>query len=57
MPDPEPRINIDLLESTIRRLYEPDARFGIIEVWRRKESPAHGTSLATQSAVRPNTGG
>jgi hypothetical protein len=54
---PDPSFRIDRIESTIRRLYEPDARFGVIEVWRRKPSPAHGTSLATQSQPRPGTGG
>jgi hypothetical protein len=27
---------LELLQSTIRRLYEPEAKFGVIEVWRRK---------------------
>lgn len=54
---PDPTFKIDRLQSAIRRLYEPDARFGIIEVWRRKASRASGTSLATQPATRPGIGG
>jgi hypothetical protein len=54
---PDPSFKIDLIESTIRRLYEHDARFGAIEVWRRKGSPAHGPSLATQPSARPGVGG
>lgn len=56
-PGPDPTFRIDRIESTIRRLYEPDARFGVIEVWRRKASSGPGTSLATQSASRPGVGG
>jgi hypothetical protein len=54
---PNPRFNIDRLESTIRRLYEPDARFGIIEVWRRKGAPASSGSIARRSPARPGIGG
>jgi hypothetical protein len=35
-----PAIPLPRLESTIRRLYEPSARFGVIEVWRAKARPA-----------------
>ena len=56
-PGPDPTFKIDRIESTIRRFYEPEARFGVIEVWRRKESPTRGTSVATQPAVAPGMGG
>lgn len=56
-PGPDPSFRIDRIESTIRRLYEPDARFGAIEVWRRKASDSPGTSLATQPAARAGIGG
>jgi hypothetical protein len=39
-PGPDPTFRIDRIESAIRRLYEPDARFGTIEVWRRKPAVA-----------------
>lgn len=54
---PDPSFEIDRLRSAIRRLYEPDARFGIIEVWRRKASATPGASLATRPAARPGIGG
>jgi hypothetical protein len=30
---------LERLEETIRRLYEPEARFGTMEVWRRRPAP------------------
>ncbi|MFO0950769.1 MAG: hypothetical protein U0835_06355 [Isosphaeraceae bacterium] len=35
----EPRLKLERLEAVIRRLYRPEARFGIFEVWRRKPDP------------------
>jgi hypothetical protein len=54
---PDPTFTIAQIESTIRRHYEPDARFGVIEVWRRKGTPALGTAVATQPARRSGVGG
>jgi len=34
----DPDFPLPILTATIRRLYEPDARFGLLEVWRRKPS-------------------
>jgi hypothetical protein len=53
---PDPSFKIELIESAIRRLYEPDARFGSIEVWRRK-APAGGAAVATRPAVASDVGG
>ncbi len=47
-PGPDPSFKIDRIESAIRRWYEPDARFGAIEIWRRKKAPARGPELATR---------
>jgi hypothetical protein len=33
---PVPGFRVDRLEATIRRLYEFETRFGVIEVWRRR---------------------
>ncbi len=33
---PDPPVKLERLHAAIERLYEPAARFGIIEVWRRK---------------------
>ena len=54
---PDPSFKIDRLESAIRRFYEPDARFGIIEVWRRKAAPTAGPTLATRRTALPRIGG
>jgi hypothetical protein len=32
----EPRLRLERLEEAVRRFYEPEARFGKFEVWRRK---------------------
>jgi hypothetical protein len=39
----DPGFSIDRIEAVVRRLYQPEARFGAIEVWRRRDdarSPA-----------------
>jgi len=45
---PDPEFKIDQLTAVVRRLYEPEARFGEIEVWRRK-----GTAQARHKAHSP----
>ncbi len=54
---PDPSFKIERIESAIRRLYERDARFGAIEVWRRKGVAALGAAVATQPAANRRTGG
>jgi hypothetical protein len=49
---PDPSFQIDRIESAIRRLYRPDARFGAIEVWRRKQAPDVEATVATRSEAR-----
>jgi hypothetical protein len=56
-PGPDPSFKIDLIESAIRRLYEPDVRFGAIEVWRRKGAGSHAGIAATRRAAAPGVGG
>ena len=41
-PGPTRRSSSTCSNRRSRRLYEPEARFGVIEVWRRKESPGLG---------------
>ena len=36
---PDPAFHLDQLAPTVRRLYEFEARFGTIEVWRRRPHP------------------
>ena len=48
---PDPSLRIDRIESAIRHLYQPEARFGVIEVWRRKVVAVPAASLATRSGV------
>jgi hypothetical protein len=36
--DIDPKMKLERVIAVIRRLYEPEARFGAIEVWRRKGS-------------------
>jgi hypothetical protein len=54
---PDPSFRIDRIEAAIRRLYEPDARFGAIEVWRRKGASVGGATVAAQPAAAPRVGG
>jgi hypothetical protein len=54
---PDPTFKIDRIESAIRRLYEPDARFGAIEVWRRKRASGVNATVAAQPAAASKVGG
>lgn len=53
LPGPVPGVRFDLINDVIRRDYRPEARFGDIEVWRRKRR-GHGRPSASRNAgVRP----
>jgi hypothetical protein len=54
---PDPAFQMDLLESAIRRLYEPGVRFGCIEVWRRKDASEPGGIAANQRLSAQRAGG
>lgn len=45
---PDPLFKLDLLATAIRDHYQPDVRFGAIEVWRRKPE----TATATQDKIK-----
>ena len=47
---PEFNLRLERLEEMVRRLYEPEARFGKFEVWRRKPEPAGTGAVASESA-------
>jgi hypothetical protein len=47
---PDPSFRIDRIESAIRRHYEPEARFGTIEIWRRRDAPK---PVAWRAVFRP----
>jgi hypothetical protein len=34
----DPTFTLEILTPTIRKLYEPEAKFGVIEVWRRRKA-------------------
>jgi hypothetical protein len=53
---PDPAFKIELIESAIRRLYEPEARFGSIEVWRRKSPESTSGRMRHDQAARPAPG-
>ena len=41
---PDPLFQIPRVDEAIRRLYQPEARFGVIEVWRRRVDGAEARS-------------
>ncbi|WP_165069056.1 hypothetical protein [Paludisphaera rhizosphaerae] len=48
--NPEPRVRLPGLEAIVRSRYEPEARFGKIEIWRRKAEPAERSEpIASES--------
>jgi hypothetical protein len=52
----EPRMQLPRLVETIRRLYEPEARFDNIEVWRRKQPARHSESNGDVLELEPADG-
>ncbi|MGE3821429.1 MAG: hypothetical protein AB7I30_18625 [Isosphaeraceae bacterium] len=51
---PDPRFRAEILDQVIETLYEPEARFGAIEVWRRRESPETLRDAGTRSRSTAN---